>query len=398
MQDKELFQIALGIKSPWYIKDLELNIQEEQVTIYIDFERGSKFECPECNKLCSAYDTKEKVWRHLDFFHYKAYIHARVPRIKCDEHGIKTVNVPWSRSNTGFTLMFETLIIAMCREMPVSAVARIVRMNEDSVWRILKHYVDVARKDIDLSDLEVIGVDEFSVKRHDYITLFYDLDEARVIHIEPTKEKDVFKELRNYLGEEIANQVNFISMDMFPAYISGANEYFDAEIVYDRFHVVKQMNDVIDKVRRRESKENELLKNTRYLWLKNPDNLSEKERRKLNSIKDLDTKTAKAYQFKLALQRLWELSIDLVEEYLNKWCSWAARSRIEEIVKLGRTIKNHASGIIGAIKSGINNGVVEGLNNKIRTAFKRSYGFKSDEYRDTIIYLVAGKLSLPTRC
>ena len=124
------------------------------------------------------------------------------------------------------------------------------------------------------------------------------------------------------------------------------------------------MNDVIDKVRRRESKENELLKNTRYLWLKNPDNLSEKERKKLYSIKDLDTKTAKAYQFKLALQRLWELSANLAEEYLNRWCSWTARSRIEEIVKLGKTIKNHASGIIGDIKSGINNGVVEGLNNK----------------------------------
>lgn len=99
------------------------------------------------------------------------------------------------------------------------------------------------------------------------------------------------------LGEEIADQIES-SMDMFPAYI-GAKEYFDAEIVYDKFHVVKQMNDVIDKVRRKETKENELLKNTRYLWLKNPDNLSEKERRKLNSIKDLDTKTAKAYQFKL---------------------------------------------------------------------------------------------------
>ena len=131
-------------------------------------------------------------------------------------------------------------------------------------------------------------------------------------------------------------------------------------------------------MRWRESKENEFLKNTRYLWLKNPDKLSEKERKKLNSIK-LNTRTAKAYQFKLALQRLWEVSVDIVEEYLNRWCSWAARSRIDEIVKLGKTIRNHASGIIGAIKSGINNGVVEGLNNKIRTAFRRSYGFRSDE-------------------
>ena len=132
--------------------------------------------------------------------------------------------------------MFETLIIAIA-EMPVSAVARIVRTNENSVWRILKHYVDEARKDIDLKSGSD-WLDEFSVRRHDYITLFYDLDGARVIHI-ADKVKDIFKELRNYLGD-IANQVNIISMDMYPAYISGAKEYFDAEIVYDRFHVISR--------------------------------------------------------------------------------------------------------------------------------------------------------------
>lgn len=85
--------------------------------IYIDFERGSEFECPECGELFTAYDTKQRTWRHLDFFQHKAYLHARVPRVECSQHGVKTVVVLWSRSNTGFTLMFESLVVTMCRQI-----------------------------------------------------------------------------------------------------------------------------------------------------------------------------------------------------------------------------------------------------------------------------------------
>ncbi len=295
--------------------------------------------------------------------------------------------------------MFESLVVTMCRQMPVSAVADLVDLHEDSVWRILKHYVDRARKEVDASNLRVVGVDEISVKKnHNYITMFYDLERAKVIHVEKDKTKEVFKGLRNYLERVngTPDQVDCISMDMYPAYVGGAEEYFNAEIVYDKFHIIKQMNDVIDKVRRKEAKENKLLEKTRFMWLKNPDNLTEKEKEKLVSIKDLDIKTAKAYQFKLALQRLWDEATN--EEYLKEWCDWALKSKIEDVASFGKTVYNHFKGIVEAIRSGINNGVVEGLNSKIKTAFKRSYGFKKEEYRETIIFLVAGKLRLPTRC
>lgn len=400
MQDKELFQIALGIKSPWYISELRMDASEQRVDIYIDFERGSEFECPECGGLFTAYDSKQRTWRHLDFFQHKAYLHARVPRVECSQHGVKTVVVPWSRSNTGFTLMFESLVVTMCRQMPVSAVADLVDLHEDSVWRILKHYVGKAREEVDVSNLKVVGVDELSVKKHhNYLTVFYDLERARVIHVEKDKTKDVFKGLRDYVKKANGNpdQVDCISMDMYPAYVGGAEEYFNAKIVYDKFHVIKQMNDAVDKVRRREVKENELLKKTRFMWLKNPGNLTEKEKKKFTSIKDLDIKTAKTYQFKLALQRAWEFNVNTAETYLDLWCRWAIRSGIDEVIKMGKTVKNHISGILEAIKSGINNGAVEGLNNKIKTAFKKSYGFKKEEYRETMIFLIAGKLRLPTQ-
>lgn len=284
--------------------------------------------------------------------------------------------------------------------MPVSAVARIVGINEDSVWRILKHYVEDVRKDVELSDLNILGIDEFSVeKNHVYVTLFYDIKNSRVIHIEEGKESDVFGKFIMKHPFLDPSGIEHITMDMYPSYISGAKQYFpDSSIVFDHFHVVKMMNDTLDKIRRKEARENEILKHTRYDWLKNSDDLSEKERDHLMSVKSLDLQISHAYHFKVALQRLWQVSVSIAESYLKKWISWASRSRMPDIVKLGKNMKRHLDGILEAIRSGINSAVVEGLNNKIRTAFKRSYGFKAQKYRDTIIYLVAGGLKLPPQC
>ena len=295
---------------------------------------------------------------------------------------------------------FEAMIVEMGREMSVSAVSRIVGINDDSVWRILKHHVDGARKDVDLSDLKVLGIDEFSVEKHHvYVTLFYDTKNSRVIHIEDGKESDVFMRFMQKHPFLDPSGIEHITMDMYPSYISGAKEHFpDSSIVFDHFHVIKMMNDVLDKIRRKEARENEILKHTRYDWLKNSSDLSEKERDRIMSVKSLDLQTSHAYHFKIALQRLWQMNVSVAESYLRKWISWAYRSRMPEIIKLGKTMKRHLDGILEAIRSGINSAVVEGLNNKIRTAFKRSYGFMVQKYRDTIIYLVAGGLKLPPEC
>ena len=399
MDEKKLFQMALNLSDPpWHVTSIDFDQAEGRIDIHIDFRSGSRFLCPECSSECPVHDTIQREWRHLNFFQYRAYIHAREPRIRCPKHGIKTVNVPWARKGSGFTLSFEAMVAMLSQEMPVSAVARIVQIHEDSVWRILRHYVDEAKKEQDISDLSVLGIDEFSVEKHHvYVTLFYDTKNSRVIHIEEGKESDVFGKFIMKHPFLDPSGIEHITMDMYPSYISGAKEYFpDSSIVFDHFHVIKMMNDTLDRIRRKEARVNEILKHTRYDWLKNSDDLSDKERDRLMSVKSLDLQTSHAYHFKIALQRLWQVNVSIAEDYLRKWISWASRSRMPDIVKLGKTMKRHLDGILEAIKSGINSAVVEGLNNKIRTAFKRSYGFKAQEYRDTIIYLVAGGLKLPT--
>lgn len=291
MDDKKLIQITLGIETPWHVKEIELNTSKKRIDIYLDFTKGTKFPCPICNELCEIHDTKERTWRHLDFFNYESYLHARVPRTKCKEHGVKLVDLPWIRSNTGFTLFFEALVVTMSNVMPVSAVADMVNINEESVWRILAHYVNKAHENVDLSNIDTIGVDEISVrKRHQYVTLFYDLKKARVIHIEPSKKETVFKGFKKMIANKMnPEQIKYISIDMSTSFRSGAKKYFpNAKVVYDKFHVIKLMNDTIDKIRRKELRTNELLGKTRFIWLKNPKNLNVHEKKKLYSIRDLD--------------------------------------------------------------------------------------------------------------
>lgn len=404
MDDKKLMEITLGVPSPWFVKSVELNTSEERIDIYFDFIKGSEFACPICNKPCKIHDTKDRSWRHLSLFHYESYIHARVPRTKCEEHGTKTVVIPWSRSDTGFTSLFEADVVALGKEMSVASVAGRVKIHEESAWRILAYHVNEAIERVDLSQLDTIGVDEISVKKgHKCITLFYDIKNAKVIYIEMGKGKNTIKTFKDTISKKInPEQIEYIAMDMSPAFISGASEHFPtAKIVFDKFHVIQMMNNTIDDVRRKEYKTNKTLGKTRFIWLKNPENLSDKEKKKLHSMKDLDIKTAKAYQFKLALQRLWRVKdFASAGNYLNKWYFWAAHSKIEEIVKLAETVHKHSYGILEAIRTGLDNSVAEGLNNKVKTVVKRSYGFKTVKYRNTMIYLVAGKLelspSLPT--
>ena len=186
MRDIDLFQQALGLTPPWRVERSEFDPESKQLDLYLDFPRGSTFVCPECGRSdCKAYDSQEKIWRHLDFFEHPAYLHARLPRIQCPLCGIKTVSVPWARSGSGFTLLFEAFVMVLVREMPVRAVARLVGEHDTRIWRILHHYVDYARSQADYSEVTHVGIDETSrAKRHKYISVFVDLDQPRVMFAE----------------------------------------------------------------------------------------------------------------------------------------------------------------------------------------------------------------------
>jgi len=393
----DLFTNALGLKDPWKVTEVTFNSNESKIDIYISRTKGTKVNCPICGKECSAHDSKERTWRHLNFFQYKAFIHCKVPRSECSDHGVKQIEVPWTRKDSGFTLLFDAFVMMLVRNMPVNAVANLIGVYSDKIWRIIDHYVAQAYNSVDFSKVTTIGLDETSNKRgHNYITLFVDLDKSKVIHATEGKDSSTVKTFKEVFEEHNGNttSVENISCDMSPAFIKGVNEQFpNAEITFDKFHVIKKINEAVDEVRRVELKENLLLKGTRYIWLKNPKNLTVKQQEAMQPLSKMNLKTLRAYNIKLNLQEFYEIGDEEAAlSHLNKWFFWATHSRLEPMKQAAYFIKRHWAGITQYTKSKITNGVLEGINSIIQSVKRRARGYGTTRHFISMVYLVCSDL------
>jgi transposase len=403
VDELELFQAALGLTRPWKVVKTKLTTgDEETLDIWIDFDPGSRFPCPECQAASPAYDTKETTWRHLDFFQYKAFLHARHPRVQCVAHGIHRVNVPWSRPESGFTFFFEAMVLAMAPHMPVAALARQVREHDTLVWRILHHHVDEARARADFSAVKAIGMDETSrQKGHVYVSLFVDLDESRVLFVTPGKDASTVgafaKDLKDHGGDP--TKIKDVCMDMSPAFKEGARTHLpEAEITFDRFHLTKLMNEAVDQVRREEQRESPGLKTTRYLWLHKNSNLTNAQKARVLDLSDSYEKTGRAYRLKESFLAWWQQPLSDSTAYLTGWYDWAIRSRLEPVRDFAKTVKRNWAGVVRWSKSHLANGVLEGINSLVQAAKAKARGYRSERNLATMTYLLAGKLDfkLPT--
>jgi len=384
---------------PWKVAECQFDVNQERLNIHLDFLKGSQFSCPACDQAdCAVHDTKEKSWRHLNFFQHETYMTARVPRIKCSNCGVRLINVPWARAGSEFTLLFEAYIMILAPSMPVKRIAELVSEHDTRLWRMIQHHVDEAREEADYSDVKKVGVDETSSKRgHNYVSLFVDLEKQKTIFATEGKDSatvELFKDdLSKHHGDPEA--IVDVSCDMSPAFIKGVEEnLINAAITFDKFHVLKGLNEAVDEVRRQEQKDHPELKNSRYIFLKNPENLTDKQANRLEDIKlkNLNLKTIRAYQIRLNFQELWLQPPDQAEAFLKKWYFWATHSRIEPVKEAAYTIKRHWDGVLNWFKSRINNGILEGFNSLVQAAKARARGYRTTEYLITMIYLITGKL------
>jgi transposase len=405
LSQEDLFKLALNLQDPWYIKSIEFSSAEKQLDIHIDFAAGSRFECSNCKSPNnSIHDTKERVWRHLNFFQFKTYIHARVPRTKCEKCGaIRLIDVPWARRSVGFTLLMDSLILILSQNMPINAVAEIIDEHDSRIWRVLLYYIPEARSKEDCSPVKIVGVDETScAKFHKYISLFVDLDRNKVLYVCEGKDANAISSFKKDLVDHngASENIEMFCSDMSPAFISGITEQFpESSLTFDKFHVMKMLNEAVDQVRREEQRHNAELKKTRYIWLKNPNDLSLAEKDKLGSLKVMNLMTSKAYNFKLSLKDFWTFNDKLLaDDFLKKWYFWATHSQIEPIIEAAKTIKSHWNGIINYAETKISNGVLEGINSMVQSAKSSARGFRTTKNLILIIYLRLGKLhfNLPT--
>lgn len=400
MDMRELFGRALGIEKPWYISDVNFDAATKQLTIKIDFPKGTTFPFEQDGKEghYKAYDTIEKEWRHLNFFEHECYLSARVPRIKTPDNKTHLIMPHWSGLQNGFTLLFEALILQLAKGMPVHQVCQLVNISDYKVWSILDKYTESTRALSDYSAVTKVGIDETSIaKGHDYVSLFVDLEKKKTIFVAEGKGSATVMEFAVDLAQHNgdANQVTDVSCDMSPAFIKGVREHLpEAKITFDKFHIVKIINEAVDEVRRTEAKENPLLKGSRYLFLKNDRNLSQEQRAKKESLQlsRLNIRLFRALNLREAFQQLYAAPTEeAFESLLNKWYFWATHSRLEPMKKVAKTIKKHWDGVLQWKKSQINNGLLEGLNSVVQAAKRKARGYKFKHFK-TIVYLITGGL------
>jgi len=407
-----LFSKAVGIEAPWKIVGITFNSEKKRLEIRVDFERGAVFEWtdPESGEIkeYKAYDTVEKTWRHLNFFEHECYLVVRTPRIQPKAGGTKLISPPWSGVVSGFTLLFEALILRMGMHTPVRQVGQILKISDRKLWHVLDCYVFKGQLQGDMRDLSVVGIDETSQKRgHEYITLFVDLKEKKTVHIEEGKDHQTVKNFGIYLEQKggMRENITDVSCDMSPAFIKGVGETFaEAQVTFDKFHILKLINEAVDDVRRSEARWMPWLKGARFAILKNENNLTVRQKEIRDRLSQMNLKTMRALRMREAFQAIYAApSVQEFERLLKEWYRWATHSRLDPMKKVAKTIKKHWEGVVRWKDSQINNGILEGLNSVIQAAKRKARGYKMKHFK-TMAFLLTGKFNfnlinhyLPTR-
>jgi len=370
--------------------------------------------CPRDGGLVYCYDHTEVLsWRHLSVFQHRCEITCRLGRGKCRQCGhVFRVRPPWEGLSTHFTKEFEAFCLLLMREMPVSKVAEAVGETDTRLWRMLFRHVEAAYAEADFSQVCCVGVDEMSIRKgHEYISVFADLLAKRVLFATEGKDRATWvrfiEALEAHNGHRHA--ITQASMDMSQAYQAGVAENCrNAQVVFDKFHVLKNVGEAVDKVRRAEVRLGgqgvwEALHKSQWLWRKNPENLTAKEQARLAKIKEKNLGTAKAYQMRLVLQDIYRSADVTTARYrLRVWCRWVrwvARfyraNLLCWMVKMADMVENHLAGILAHWKWGVTNAFMEGLNSVFSATKRKARGYRSSVHLITMLYFVAGKLRLP---
>jgi len=398
---QELFTAALKVEKPIIIN--KIAFENEELHIYLMYEPGALFKCPECGEEHRVYDSIPRTWRHLNFFQYKCFLHYSQPRVDCPKCGKHIVTPDWAREHSGFTLLFEAFVVALAKAgLPFSKIQELTGEYDNRLRRIVDHYVEKAYAVKSMSGVKDIAIDETSSKKgHNYVTVVSDQATGDVLFATEGKDGETIGRFVEEAAKHnlVPKQIENVTMDMSAAFQAGAARYLpDSTVTFDRFHVIKLANEAVDQVRRDEQKLNPLLKKSRYVWLKNRKNLTVKQLQKLMDLDNQNLKTAEAYRLKVTLQDIYSADLNFFEGMLamDAWLDSAADSGLEPMMKLERTISEHFGGVTNYFKSRLTNGISEGVNSLIQTVKRRARGYKNMRHFINMIYLVKGGLELPS--
>lgn len=404
MRDTHLYQQILGLSDPWTVTSVELDRSAGSVLVKVEPRPDAIFSCPTCGTLAPGYDRRMRRWRHLDTCQYTTILEASVPRLSCPEHGVVTVAVPWAEAGSGFTSMFEALVIDWLHEASIQAVARQLRVSWSSIDRIMTRAVARGMARREAVRPKHLCVDETSFqKRHEYVTVVTDPDAGHVLHVADDRKTESLEQFYAGLDAGQKAAIRGVSMDMWPAFITATRRHLpdaDSKIGFDKFHVAKLLGDAVDKVRRQEHKALSadgvgVLKGSKYTWLTNPANMTDAQHARFTTLRHSTLKTARAWAIKDMAMQLWGYrSKAWAEKAWRRWLSWAQRCRLAPLQHVARTIKRHLWGILNAIVLGLHNGHAESMNSRIQRIKHRACGFRNRERFRNAIYFQLGGLQL----
>jgi transposase len=402
MNDKELYKNILGIKQPWDVTGVQLDLKNKTVNIRVEHDKSQKLPCPDCDKDSPVYDHRTRKWRHLDTCQMTTIIESDVPRVSCQTHGVKQVRVPWAEANSHFTALFEALVINWLKETSISGVSQLLDLSWDQVAGIQERAVKRGLERREAMPLENISVDETSFqKRHEYVTVIYDKDHDVILDtLDDRKAETLEKWLKNR-PESHLNSIKTVSMDMWDPFILAVkNSIADPQekICFDRFHVAHHFGKAVDKVRAQEHRT--FLKNegvspltkTKHDWLRNSNRTDNRSRREFMSITRLSLKTSRAWAIKETASMLWDYTYrGSAEKEWRCLLGWICRCRLDPVKKVGRMVKNYLWGIINAIMYRATNAVAESINARIQWIKKMACGFRNRKrFRMAILFHLGG--------
>ena len=410
MQDTKLFETILGLQAPWGITRVALDTSGERVDLWVAHVEGTRWPCPECTQMLPCRDhAEDRVWRHLDTCQYQTLLHARVPRVDCPTHGVRQVVVPWAAARSRFTLLMERLIIDLIQQCStVTGACRIAGITWDEAWGVMDRAVARGLRRKQARPMRYVGVDEKAFRKgHRYHTIVCDLEQATVDFVAEDRTTASLQAYYAQLSDAQRDALEAMAMDMWPAYIRATREGLpdgDTKIVFDRFHIMREMTRAVDTVRKQEHRAflraggDSPLTGTKYLWLFGEERVPTRHADTFAAVQALNLKVGRAWAIKEALRALWTYrQRAAVRRFFDRWYAWAVRARLAPVKQVAGMIRRHLDGVLRYVQHPITNGVAEGLNSRIMSIKRKAGGFRNAQHFTTAIYFHCGGLDLYPR-
>lgn len=416
MIPEKVFQQILGLGDAWKVATVDYAEAERKVTIRVEEtpQLWATQRCYQCNSSnVSGYDhAPERRWRHLNVCQLESEIACALPRGRCrDCRSVFTVRPPWEGRSHRFTQEFEGFALTLMREMPVKKAGEILGETDQRLWRMLFAHVDAAWADLSWENVIWVGADEMNRRKgHNYLTVFVDLEAKRVLLAVEGKDASVWERFAAELGRHNGHPkaITQVAIDMSPAYQKGVRDNFgNAVISHDKFHVVSQVTEAVEAVRRAEVRQDPQaraqLEKTCWLWRKNPEGWTDREAARYEQLKEKPLVTGLAYAMRLEFQLAYMAGTATeARRRFARWCRWVQTEAealgsglLEPMRKAADMVERHLEGILGHWKAGLTTAFLEGLNSLFSATKRKARGYRSTEYLTAMLYFVAGKLEIP---